>query len=264
MMSSGANKRFRIGLLLAGLLALGLAGATTARAQDEEQSGYERLGDEYRFTISPRHVLKGELTGFGELGCYWSPEDYRTYTVLWPGLNYRVARWAQLTAGLRSLYTANEGEADTLELRPFAGVKLLLPNRFEWHFYNYTRYEYRDTRDLDTHDWYAYHRIRSAFGVEIPLAPRAAAWQPKTWYALAETEPFYRFDGHEIDPVRLRCGLARILNDRFIVEFLYYTQYSRPGEGEAFEYAENMLRVNLKVGLNQGILGRLLNPVSEE
>lgn len=258
------NHRLCVSYALGGVLALGMACASVARAQDEERPGYERLGDEYRFTLSPRHAIKGELTGFGELGYYWSPEDYRTYTVLWPGLNYRVAPWAQLTAGLRSLYTDNEDSADTLELRPFAGLKLLLPNRFEWHFYNYTRYEYRDTQDLDTHDWFAYHRIRSAFGVEIPLAPRAAAWQPKTWYALAEAEPFYRFDGDEIDPVRLRCGLARILNDRFIVELLYYAQYSRPGEGEPLEYAENMLRVNLKVGLNQGVLRRLLNPASEE
>ena len=259
MIASGSYQPSRFALRLAGLLAAVLACASAACAQ-----GDESLGDEYRFTISPRHVLKGDLTGFGELGYYWSPEDYQSYTVLWPGLNYRVARWAQLTAGLRSLYTANEDEADTLELRPFAGLKLLLPNRFEWHFYNYTRYEYRDTQDLDTHDWYAYHRIRSAFGVEIPLAPRAAAWQPRTWIALAETEPFYRFDGDEIDPVRVRCGFGRILNDRFIVEFLYYAQFSRPGEGKPLEYAENMLRVNLKVGLNQGILGRLLNPVSEE
>ena len=254
------HSRTTAAVALGGVLALGLACANGARAQ-----GDESLGDEYRFTLTPRHALIGDLTGFEELGYYWSPEeDYQTYTVLWPGLNYRVASWAQLTAGLRSLYTANEDEADTLELRPFAGVKLLLPNRFQWHFYNYTRYEYRDTQDLDTHAWAAYHRLRSAFGVEIPLAPRAAAWQPKTWYALAETEPFYRFDGHEIDPVRLRCGFGRILNDRFIVEFLYYAQFSRPGEGEDLEYAENMLRVNLKVGLNPGILDRLLNPAVEE
>ena len=250
--------RRHLALVTAGVL--GLLCAMDARAQ-----GDERLGDEYRFTLAPHHSIKGNLTGFEELGYSWSgEEDYQAFTALWPGLNYRAARWVQLTAGMRSLYTANDASADTLELRPFAGLKLLLPNRFEWHFYNYTRYEYRDTQDLDTHDWFAYHRIRSAFGVEIPLASRAAAWHPKTWYALAETEPYYRFDGDEIDPVRVRCGVGRILNDRLIVEFLYYAQFSRPGEGEAFEYAENMLRVNLKIGLNQGVLRRLLNPASEE
>ena len=50
------------------VLALGLACASVARAQ-----GDESLGDEYRFTLSPRHALIGDLTGFEELGYYWSP-----------------------------------------------------------------------------------------------------------------------------------------------------------------------------------------------
>ena len=33
----------------------------------------------------------------------------------------------------------NKDKPDTLELRPFGGVKLLLPNPAHWEVYNYTR-----------------------------------------------------------------------------------------------------------------------------
>ncbi len=44
------------------------------------------------------------------------------------GLTYSVTKWLQISAGLRGYYTDNKVNADKLELRPFAGVKLYLPN----------------------------------------------------------------------------------------------------------------------------------------
>ena len=72
-----------------------------------------------------------------------------------------------------STYTDNEDSANQLELRPFTGVKLFVPNNIKWNIYNFTRYEYRALQDQDTYDWNNYSRIRSRFGVEFPLTSRA-------------------------------------------------------------------------------------------
>jgi uncharacterized protein DUF2490 len=163
----------------------------------------------------------------------------------WPGLTYHAAKWAQLSAGLRSLYTDNEDSADKLELRP-SGVKLFLPNELKWPIYNYTRYEFRDMQDRDRHDWTSYHRVRSRFGAAFPLTSREKAWQPKTWYGLADVEPFYRFDPDRIDPLVARGGTGFILSDRI-----------RPAGSRSLEFTENIFRVNIKIGMGKGILQRV-------
>jgi hypothetical protein len=230
-----------------------VAPTLSVRADDD-------IGNEYRLTLSLEHPIKGDLTGFGQFEYRDNPEkDYRAYEVLWPGLTYSLKHWLQLSGGLLTRYTDNEQSADKLELRPFAGVKLFVPNDIKWSIYNYTRYEFRDTLDLDTHDWTGYSRIRSRFGVEFPLTSQERAWQPKTWYALADVEPIYRFDYNTIDPVYVRGGIGYVLSDRVRLEFVYYAQFTRPNGG-SLDYVDNIFQLNIKIGLAEGLLRRLHNP----
>jgi hypothetical protein len=237
----------------------GFAATPLARAAGQDPS------NEFRFTLSPYHPIKGNLTGSAELGYYLNPEqDYETYTVLWPGLTYTAAKWMQLTAALRTLYTDNEHTADKLELRPFAGVKLFLPNDLNWHLFSYTRYEFRDTQDLETDDWSSHHRIRSRFGAQFPLTSRANAWQPKTWYGLVDVEPYYRFDEGTIDPLVARGGMGYVLSDRMRLEFIYYARFTRPESGGGLAHTGNSFRLNLRIGLEEGLLQRLQNPNDDD
>jgi hypothetical protein len=235
------------------LLVALVAPALSARADDD-------LANEYRLTLSTHHPIKGDFTGFGEFEYHNNPErDYQAYEVLWPGLTYSVNHWLQLSGGLTTRYTDNEQSADKLELRPFGGVKLFVPNKIEWTIYNYTRYEFRDTEDLDTHEWTAYSRLRSRFGVEFPLTSREKAWHPKTWYGLVDVEPIYRFDHDKIDPLYVRGGLGYVLNDRVRLEFVYFAEFTQSSRG-SLEYANNIFQLNIKIGLAEGLLRRLHNP----
>jgi len=230
-----------------------------AWAQDED------IGNEYRLTLFPSHRINDKLTGFAYLGYVGNPEkDYQTYYLGWPAAAYAPNRWLQLWGGLVGLYTNNENSSDKLELRPFIGVKLLLPNEAKWNIYNFTRYEYRGIQDRDTHDWNSIHRLRSRFGVEFPLASRERAWQPGTLYGLADVEPYYRFDRGEVDPFRVRGGIGCVLNDRVRVEFIYHAQFTRPAGSSGLKYTDNIFRLNIKIGLNKGIMGRLQNPDLDE
>ena len=245
--------------LIATVLACGLAacliGASSARAQTDEH-----IGNEYRVTLFPYHRINDQLTGFGYLGYVNNPDKEYQTGYLGYGASYSFNKSVQLWGGLIGTYTDNQNSADKLELRPFIGPKFFLPNDWNWNIYNFTRYEYRSIQDRDTHDWTGIHRLRTRFGVEFPLASGEKAWQPKTWYALADAEPFYRFDRGTIDPFRVRGGIAYIVSSRVRVEFIYHAQFTRPAGSSGLEYTDNIFRRNIKIGLNKGIIGRLQNP----
>lgn len=221
--------------------------------------GDDSINNEYRITAFPYYSIGTNTAGFGYLGYVNNPDkDFQTF-YLGKGVNHFLTPSVQLWGGLISTYTDNEDSANQLELRPFAGVKLFVPNKIKWNIYNFTRYEYRALQDQETHEWNNYSRIRSRFGVEFPLTSRASAWQPKTWYALADVEPYYRFDKDLVDPLRVRGGIAYIVSDWVRVEFIYHAQFTRPAEGSGLEYTDNIFRLNFKLALDHRVLGRVFN-----
>jgi hypothetical protein len=229
-----------------------------ARAQDD-------IGNEYRFTVFPSHKITDKLTGFAYLGYVTNPDKgYKTYYLGWPAAAYTANSWLQIWGGLVGLYTSNSASSDKIELRPFAGGKVFLPNNLKWNIYNFTRYEYRATQDRNTRDWSSVNRLRSRFGLELPFASSIKAWKPGSFYGLADAEPYYRFDKGWVDPFRIRVGVGYIVDERFRFEFIYHAQYTHPSGNSALVYTDNIFRLNIKIGLNKGIIGILNNPDLDE
>src|SRR5262245_49126913 len=141
--------RRALGILLLGLVLFYVQAAAA-----------EAPTDEFRLTLSPYHRINDEFTSFERLG-YSYNEDTRAsaYSGSFPGLEYSPNQWLQLWAALSWRYTDNRDSADQLELRPYIGPKLFLPNELRWNIYNYTRYEFRNIYDFDTHKWEAIHRL---------------------------------------------------------------------------------------------------------
>jgi hypothetical protein len=246
-----------------GLAALGLAfclAAPSTRAQSgttDDENAEPRSG-EYRVTVFPYHKITDTLTGFGYLGYVTNPDkNYKTDYLGW-GVSYTPSPSVQWWGGLVGTYTNNEAGADKLELRPFVGLKNFIPNKIKWNIYNYARWEYRAIQDRDTDDWTRYSRLRDRFGVEFPLASGEQAWKPKTWYGLADVEAMFRFDRHQLDPFRLRAGIAYIVSNRVRVELIYHMQWTRPGGGD-LHYTDNIFRLNIKVALNKGVIQRVFD-----
>jgi hypothetical protein len=228
-------------------------------------SAQEDIGNEYRFTVFPSHKVSDKLTGFAYLGYVSNPDKgYKTYYLGWPAAAYSANSWLQVWGGLVGLYTSNSASADKLELRPFVGGKVFLPNNMKWNVYNFTRYEYRATQDRNTRDWSSVNRFRSRFGLELPLASSLKAWKPGSFYGLADVEPYYRFDKGWVDPFRIRVGVGYIMDERFRFEFIYHAQYTHPSGNSALVYTDNIFRLNIKIGLNKGIIGILQNPDLDE
>jgi hypothetical protein len=216
--------------------------------------------NEYRVTIFPFHPITENLTGFGYLGYVNNPQkDYSVYYLGYPGVTYKIRSWFQLWEGLIGIYTNNHEKEDTLELRPFLGEKIFVPNNRKMNIFNFTRYEARNTYSHDTHDWTFKNRLRSRFGAEIPLTSLANAWKPKTFYGLFDVEPFWQL-GSGLNMFRFRAGIAYIPKNRIRVELIYHTQWGQSTGGDALVYNQNIFRLNIKVGLKHGLLDKVGNP----
>ena len=242
-------------------LVLGVICALGARAQSsalDDDSAEPRSG-EYRLTLFPYHKISDTLTGFGYVGYVSNPDKNYTTDYLGWGVNWSYKPHIQVWTGLFGTYTNNEASADKLELRPFVGAKFFVPNEIKWNIYNFTRLEFRDIQDRDTGDWSSHFRLRTRFGAEFPLTSHDRAWQPKTWYGMADVEPFYRFDKGLVDPVRLRAGIAYIATNRVRVEFIYHMAWTRPPGSNSLEFTDNIYRLNIKVALNKGMLQRVFD-----
>jgi hypothetical protein len=243
--------------LVATLLACGLAAVLqcppVARGQNDEP-----VSNEYRLTLFPYYRITTNTTGFGYLGYVNSPEEQYQVYYLGAGASHMLNESVQLWGGLISTYTENENSANQIEVRPFVGTKLFLPNKINWNIYNYTRYEFRNFDNLDTYTWTRYSRIRSRFGVEFPLSSGEKAWQLKTWYGLVDVEPMFRFDHDTFDPLRVRGGIGYVLSSRFVLEFTYTAQFTRPSGSSTLEYTDNIFRMNIKMALGKGVLRRVL------
>jgi hypothetical protein len=228
-----------------------------AHAADSE------ITDQYRLTLELNARLTTNFSGSGTLGFFANPDlENQTYRLEWPNITYLPTHWLHVSGGLLTQYTDNHDSANELELRPFIGAKLFVPNKAKLTIFNYTRYEYRNTENLGTHDWDHVNRIRSLFEIDVPLSSRERAWKPKTWFALAGAEPFYVFDQSGINELRLSAGLGYVLTDRLRVEFTYYSDFTRP-HGGGLAYTENIFLVNFRFSLHEGLLGALFNPSSD-
>ena len=219
------------------------------RAQD--------VTNEYRLTAYPSYRLAEEWIGFGYVGLVAKPDaDYSSY-YLGKGAFYVPRDWLQLWAGLIGVYTDSTVASNSLELRPFVGIKFIdMTESLKWRYFNWTRYELRLIDTLETSSWKSISRIRSQFRLEIPLATAERAWTPKTWYVFPEVEPVWRSDTGQIDPLRVRFALGYIATPRLLVEFQYYLEFTQPS-GSGLEWTNNIWRLNFKVSTDQSAL-RLL------
>ena len=253
------NLRYR--MLLLALCSLSLIAPLMGQSSND-------VTNEWRITAFPHYPIKGNLSGFGYLG--WVKNPGSAYT-LWyagaPGFIYNVKPWFQAWAGLINVYTNNytneNGKQDTMELRPFIGGKFFVPNKKRWNIYNFTRLDFRQTYHHDTHEWTNIERLRSRFGIEAPLTSLEKSWKVNTFYGIANVEPLYRFDKDDVDPMRAQVGLGYIANPRIRIELLYYANWGRVAPSNDLAFTQNIIRLNIKVGVKHAILSRVWNPMEK-
>lgn len=234
------NRRINLGGLFGLFCALILA--CSARAE---------VPNQYRFTAFPYYRVTTNWTIFAQLGYQITPDQQtQSYYMLSPGAFYKFNSWAEIWGGLNDRYNQVDGGANTFLLRPYIGPKLSVPNKWKCNLYNFTQYEYRATKNLDTDEWSTDQRLRSRFEADVPLTYTKYAWKPQTFYSITSAELFYDFRQSQIIQWRFGGGLGYVVNKYVQLEVIYYAQLGR-SHGGPLEYNENIFRFNVKIGLNR-------------
>ena len=70
----------------------------------------------------------------------------------------------------------------------------------------------------------------------------------------------YRFDKDEVDPMRAQVGLGYIAGPRIRVELLDYANWGRVSPSNDLGFTQNIIRLNVKVGLKHSLLSHVWNP----
>jgi hypothetical protein len=219
----------------------------------------QTVKNEYRFHASILHPIAKKLTSFSSIAVALNEDkDLNEYAIGFPGLIYSPVKWLQFWGGLNDVYTNNWSNENTNELRPFAGIKFLIPNTAKVHLSNFTQYEYRYIKKTETKSVQQYSRIRNRLGAQIPLNKNA--WSSRTFYALSDFEPFYRLDKSMVDQIRIRMGPGFILNEHFRLEFIWRMQLTRSAKTDPITYTDNTFRINLKIATREGLFKELLHP----
>jgi hypothetical protein len=226
-------------------LAVLLGGGGAAFAQD---AGADDIRNEARLTlVTTRPAAEREkVVWFQYLGVVNNNDKQLTsYYYSPPGLIYKPTKAVEIWLGMFGLYTDNKETNNSWELRPLTGLKLYVPNDKHMNVFNFTRFEYRSIHQFG--ETTNIPRLRNRVGLEAPFT-QARAWTPKTWYGLADVEPFWRLDKGYLERVRVRGGIGYILNRTWRGEFIYHAEFSG-GQGEPKKYTDNIFRLNIKLSL---------------
>ncbi|HKP69611.1 MAG TPA: DUF2490 domain-containing protein [Pyrinomonadaceae bacterium] len=229
----------RIALLIFILLII----SAPAFAQDDDPV----ITNEYRFTNITAKPVTDKMVLFTYSGITESPEKhFRSYYTSPPNIIYQAKPWLEFLLGGVVVYTDNRRANDSWEVRPVTGVKFSIPNNKKWFLFSLSRFEYRMITQDD--EMQKIPRFRNRFGLEAPLAKTEKAWNPKTWYFVADVEPIFRLDQKRLQVVRLRGGPGYVVNKNLRVELLYHYELSGTPT-DPFDHTQNIFRLNFKVSL---------------
>jgi len=247
-MNSYAEHPYPFVLRACALMLIAL-GSTSAHAQD--------VADDGRVAVTFAHpTLLDRVSGAPYVWVDDQTGSITSYRVAFPNLIYHATPWLQGWGGLIVNWKNDPTSDDTRELRPYIGVKVLVPNSAHIHVFDWTRYEFRRTTNTDKDTVTRVWRFRTRPGVEFPLSTHA--WQPGTFYGLANGELFV--EHHFVDAVRFMSGAGYIKSDRLRIEFNYVFELSRNSSSDVLAHSDNSFRLDFKFSFKEGLLRRQDGP----
>jgi hypothetical protein len=217
-------------------------GAHSARTQE--------VTDDGRIGVIFAHPIAGELSGAPYVWFDDQTDGVKTYRVSIPDVDYRARSWLHGVGGFLVNWT--DGQGNTREIRPYVGVKIFMPNSAHLHLYDLTRFEWRRITNTASDTITREVRFRTRPGVEFPLSARA--WEPATFYGLANGEIFVEHSF--VDALRFMSGAGYIKSDRVRIEFQYVLELSRKASTDPLAYKGNSFRLDFKFSFKHGLLQR--------
>ena len=198
------------------VLALVMVGAFAAASATAAQEAPEARQTQYWFDYDPLRYLNDALDLRSEVGLRMNAEELG-WTRATARIEFRErAGSIRFTGGLGTIYTANPGDRDRIELRPFQGAMARWPDGHTFRLDHYVRveerFEWGASGGTDASARVRY-RLRTEFG-------RAARRPGGSWRFLLHVESFTTFagDAGQFDERgRFGIGIERSFNQKYRV-----------------------------------------------
>lgn len=187
-----------------------------------------------------------KLEFHGDTGVrFASPPDEFFRFYIRPSLRHHYSERWRFLVGLGAFATDNIGAENTLEIRPWEGVRLKWPTLGPITVNNLVRFEQRIKFSSNESGAAFQLRFRYQLGTSIPLMrepwqgffiPVSAEW---FWDAGDDVDRF-------ADDLRLSAGLGYEISETWIVNFLLTIERSRSTSDSSFTTADVIFRFQIK------------------
>jgi len=112
----------------------------------------------------------------------------------------------------------------------------------------------------DTHEWTNVERLRTRFGIEAPLAAGQNVWKAKTFYGIANVEPCTASTRTKSIRCAHRLVLAILRGRESAWNCSTTPNLGRVSPSNDLGFTQNIIRLNVKVGLKHSLLSHVWNP----
>ncbi len=190
----------------------------------------------------------------------WEPFGDAAYKILlpdaswmqfevFPSLRYLASNTVDLRGGIGLIYTGQEPEPNTLEIRPYQGTRLTWPRLKRFDFYHLIRLEERFLFQSGANPS-ASLRLRYKLGTVIPIGNVIEHITGYNRTSIPVSIELF-FDGSGITEqfgsrLRISAGFAYIFSAAWSTDIILIVQESRSTETGNFTTSDIILQVNLR------------------
>ena len=223
------------------IIVLSLIGALSSRAQEEI------IDHQLWFDVMPHFEINNRLEFYGD-GSYRTSttgDKFRRF-VLRPSIRYHWTYELDLIGGLGFFLTFEEEDYNTIELRPYQGVRLNWPKIWRLNFKHRGIVEERllwnNQGDFDPN-------LRFRYRIKTKLPLNKQSMQYNTLYIPISYEIFANVGPDEVERfhnrARANIGLGYVFSEKWIGEFEITFQRSRSTKTDELILSDRIFRFKL-------------------
>ena len=238
-------------LLLVFVALFTIACVSGLKAQDESN---DPVSKQLWLDFNPSYKVAERVTLYGAVGARTIfPNTWSRYLITpsvkydWPRMilkNYKYKE--ELHAGVGVFFTDNNDAVNRLEIRPFQGYSLTMPNRHRIQIKHFVKLEERF--EMETDDWVNTFGLRLRYTASVTFRFHGEVWAKGNGFFIPVSgEFFWNLKGTKQfnDKIRLMPGIGRDLSPDWKVLFLFGWFYSKASAEDPFNSHEMLFRLRV-------------------
>lgn len=192
--------------------------------------------------------FKPDWQFYGDAGVRSVLEQWSWFTTFArPSIRWKKHKLWELHGGIGLFFTINVDDVNTLEIRPYQGVKVNWPVLKTIRFNHYLRIEERF--NFPTDDWTLEFNLRVRYRFALRADIYSISDESKI-FVPASIE-FFGNIGQQLtekfsNRSRLSMGAGYKMNDQWTFEFHFVAQFSRTGDDDKFKTSDRLFQLKVR------------------